>query len=85
MIDLPFYSDADSFAKDLKKLQLTRKANKVISKRQVLTGSERRQILEKTDFRCHVCGVLLTDQFQADHIKCHSSGGGHNVANYLPS
>lgn len=85
MTELPFYKDEASFIKALKHLHFTRKANKISSKRQILTAKERKAVLEKTDFRCHVCGIEVTNKFQADHIKCHSSGGDHNVANYLPA
>ena len=85
MDQLPFYQNETSFIKALKQLHLNRKANKIKSNRQILTIQERNKVLEKTDYRCHVCGIELTERFQADHVKCHSSGGDHNVANYLPS
>lgn len=85
MNELPFYKDEASLIKALKHLHSSRKANKISSKRQILTAKERKLILEKTDFRCHVCGIEVTKKFQADHIKCHSGGGDHNVANYLPA
>jgi hypothetical protein len=85
MDQLPFYQNETSFIRALKQLHSNRKANKIKSNRQILTFQERSKVLEKTDFRCHVCGIELTERFQADHVKCHSSGGDHNVANYLPA
>jgi hypothetical protein len=83
--ELPLFSDVTTFVSALKELHTTRERNKVTSKRQILTSKERKQVLEKTDARCHVCGIELSTNFQADHVKCHSSGGDHNVANYLPA
>ena len=80
------YLTTTSLINALKELHKIRKDNKIASnRRQVLTSNERVQILEKTDNRCHVCGTLITGKFHADHVKCHSSGGDHNIANYLPS
>jgi len=64
-----------------------RRKNKVLNKkRAVLTKKQRDLILEKTDSRCHICGIELdSGNFQADHVKPHSSGGLHKENNYLPS
>src|SRR5690349_6833885 len=85
MAELPFYTSPSLLRSALKRLQTDRKTNKVTSKRQILTLVERKQVLDKTDGRCHVCGVKIQGSFQADHVKSHSSGGYHNVSNYLPS
>lgn len=55
-------------------------------KRSSLTKVQRQRILEKTNSRCHVCGIEIDlDGFHADHVKAHISGGEHNENNYLPS
>lgn len=60
------------------------KVNK--TKRSSLSSRQRKLILDKTDSRCHICGIDLSiTDFQADHVKSHSSGGVHAENNYLPS
>src|SRR6187455_2389491 len=55
-------------------------------KRSSLTKTQRKLILEKTNSRCHVCGIEIgLIGFHADHVKTHIAGGEHNVNNYLPS
>jgi len=68
-------------------LKTNRRKDKVLnSKRVSLTTKQRELVLNKTDSRCHICGIDLDkDNFQADHVKSHSSGGGHTENNYLPS
>ena len=41
--------------------------------------------LGKTGSRCHVCGgdINTNDDWQADHVLAHSTGGKHAVDNYL--
>ena len=66
--------------------KLRRTASIENRKRSTLTKAQRSLILEKTNSRCHVCGIELDAQsFQADHIKIHSSGSEHKENNYLPS
>jgi hypothetical protein len=65
---------------------IRRKASIKGRKRSSLSKTQRQSILEKTNCRCHVCGVQLKlDGFHADHVKTHSSGGEHKENNYLPS
>ena len=46
--------------------------------------SWRKEILKKTDGRCHVCGSKVSGkEMNADHVKSHSKGGAHEVSNYL--
>ena len=68
-------------------LRLQRRNNKVQdNKRSALTKKQRELILAKTDSRCHVCGVELEiNNFHADHVKAHITGGEHAGHNYLPS
>ena len=85
MDNLPFYKTQEELIFALKSLHSVRKASKISPKRLILSKKERKEILKKTDCRCHVCGITLSDKFQADHVKCHSSGGDHDVNNFLPS
>jgi 5-methylcytosine-specific restriction endonuclease McrA len=67
-------------------LKMNRRKSKIKSPRKALTPKQRLAILDKTDKRCHICGIdLTTNNFQADHVKAHSSGGTHTENNYLPS
>jgi hypothetical protein len=68
-------------------LQKNRRISKVPGiKRSALTQKQRQLIFEKTNGRCHICGIELdVIKFQADHVKSHSSGGDHPENNYLPS
>ena len=55
-------------------------------KRKALTKKQRTLILAKTDSHCHICGIKVEENnFQADHVRSHSMGGGHEENNYLPS
>ena len=65
--------------------KIRRKAS-VKSKRSSLKPAQRKSILEKTNSRCHVCGIEIDfNEFHADHVITHSSGGAHEENNYLPS
>ena len=68
-------------------LRTIRRKNKVKdAKRYSLTEKQRETVLSKTDSRCHLCGIeLMVHNFQADHVKTHSSGGTPAENNYLPS
>lgn len=68
-------------------LKLNRRQNKIQGvPRSGLSKTKRLLILEKTDSHCHICGIKVEpDNFQADHVKCHSAGGAHAENNYLPS
>lgn len=56
------------------------------AKRLALSKKQRVEILTKTDCRCHVCGIEQTlNNFHADHVKSHITGGVHAKNNYLPS
>ncbi len=66
--------------------KIRRKANVKGAKRQSLTKPQRALVLAKTNSRCHVCGIdVRLDNFHADHVKTHISGGTHEESNYLPS
>ena len=69
---------------NLKKLR--RKASVKGAKRSKLSQLQREKILEKTNSRCHICGIEIDiTNLHADHVKTHSSGGEHKENNYLPS
>ena len=71
----------------LKRLHEERRLTKQQSPRKVrLTPLQREKVLMKTDSRCHICGCdLELNDFQADHVKSHISGGTSFVENFLPS
>ncbi len=71
----------------LKKLHEKRRLTKQRSSRKGrLTPLQRAKVLMKTDSRCHICGCDLTlNDFQADHVKSHISGGIAIIENFLPS
>ncbi len=84
--ELPFHVDAESFIVELNELHNERKNHKLKSKRKILGRAERLVILQKTDAKCHICGKPLSkDNFQADHVKSHITGGTDSVDNFLPS
>lgn len=66
-------------------LRAQRRKNKQVTKRKALTKKQRHAILDKTNSRCHVCGIEIDlNNFHADHVKSHISGGVHAENNYLP-
>lgn len=50
-----------------------------------LSATQRKEILQKTDAKCHICGGDIEGEWHADHILAHSAGGKHSVNNYLPA
>jgi len=81
---------SEEMAEYLKDLHKQREDLKTINKssprrRKTLSSSERRQVLVKTDKRCHICGGQIEDVWEADHVLAHSAGGEHSVDNYLPA
>ena len=84
------FSDVSAFAAELRKLHTNRR-NRVIAgratrnRRAALTRTERGEVLRKTDGRCHICGGIINgNDWEADHVMAHSTGGSHAVDNYLP-
>ncbi len=80
-------NSGDKIKELLIELKRNRKGEKIIKRKRIqLTKKERLLILSKTDSRCHICGTkLATNKFQADHISAHSTGGEHNINNFLPA
>lgn len=85
MIDI--INNPDELSELLYELHMTRKRlNQKYPRKNRLTKNQRLQILEKTGFKCHVCGEKIVDgKFQADHVESHARGGLGVVDNFLPS
>ncbi len=83
----PFINNSIVLQKELQKLRIIRKMEKVKRKRNYqLSKSDKRLIYKKTDGKCHICGISLSiDKFEADHIKAHSQEGNNSVENFLPA
>ena len=84
------FLDVAEFATLLRELHTQRKGQTTtlsdIERRQraSLTKSQRSDVLSKTGERCHICGgTINANDWQADHVLAHSSGGKHSVDNYL--
>jgi len=92
------FANVDDFAKYLGKLHARRRKGRLrakrkakkqkakisLGRRRALTKTQRTEILEKTDGRCHICGGTIEgDNWHADHILAHIKGGEHSVDNYL--
>lgn len=69
----------------LRKARNRRKTANRHKKRTRLSVNDRRDILNKTAERCHICGGIINDRWQADHVLAHSGGGDHSPDNYLPA
>ncbi len=66
-------------------LRQQRRNNKTPSQRKPLTKKQRETIFDKTNKRCHVCGIELeVNDFHADHVQSRITGGAHAENNYLP-
>src|SRR5689334_17121215 len=85
------FSKGSSFSARLKllrrqrrqRVELTRATGK---RRSVLRPTERIEVLRKAGSRCHICGGSIKgDDWHADHVLAHSTGGARLVDNYLPS
>lgn len=87
----PIPNNAEQFAELLGRLKLDRYERKTVVKaekraRQSLSAKERKEILLKTGRMCHVCGgIIKANDWQADHVVAHASGGIHQPENYLPA
>jgi 5-methylcytosine-specific restriction endonuclease McrA len=54
--------------------------------RRALTRADRGELLLKTGGRCHICGGTIDgNDWEADHVLAHGSGGAHAIDNYLPA
>ncbi len=83
---LPFINNPKSLSAHFRKLFERRTNLKKTKKRNNITQKQREEILEKSNFSCHICGEKLDiKNFQADHILPHSTGGNCNSENFLAS
>jgi len=85
------FTDVNAFALVLRELHAHRRGRVVSGRsertqRALLTKADRGKVLAKTAGRCHICGgIINADDWQADHVLAHSTGGAHSVDNYLPA
>src|SRR5436853_681448 len=56
-----------------------------IRRRRALSRVERQRVHAKTAGRCHICGGIVDEGWQADHVLAHSGGGGSEADNCLPA
>ena len=74
----------DTFAQHLRDLRVRRVETRGPRRRRMaLSPAQRRQVLDKTDGRCHICGGEVDGRWQADHVLSHAHMGGSFVDNYL--
>src|SRR5262245_47962453 len=52
-------------------------------RRRALSTSARSTILAKTEARCHICGGLIKNDWEADHVLAHAAGGTDAAENFL--
>jgi 5-methylcytosine-specific restriction endonuclease McrA len=85
------FSDVSAFAAELRELHAQRRGRVIAGRadripRTALTQAERREVLVKTGRRCHICGGMISgNDWEADHVMAHSTGGTHSIDNYLPA
>jgi HNH endonuclease len=85
------FTDVSTFAVALRDLHAQRRGRVVSGRserapRAALAQADRGKVLSKTGGRCHICGGAIdADDWQADHVLAHSTGGAHSVDNYLPA
>lgn len=87
MAELPFIQDPVVFSNHLKSLKAHRGANKnKLARKYSLSKSDKIAILEKTNYKCHICGdTVAVNAFEADHIQAHSSAVNNKLDNFLPA
>jgi hypothetical protein len=79
---------AEQLISRLRALRAERRARKIAQRprprpRRPLSRVEREHIRAKTAGRCHICGGIVEEVWQADHVLAHSGGGGSEADNYL--
>lgn len=87
MNELPLIKDAVALSLHFKELKANRGANKNKTARKYsLSKKDKISILEKTDYKCHICGgTVALNAFEADHVQAHSSTVNNKLDNFLPS
>jgi hypothetical protein len=85
------FSDLSAFAQHLRQLRGAREERSTSRHagrpgRVPLTRTQRAEVLSEAGGRCHICGGPVDGQdWEADHVFAHSSGGTHALENYLPA
>lgn len=69
--------------KDLRKRKLEVRARG--QRRMSLSAIQRRDVLNKSGGRCHICGGGIDGTWDADHVFAYAQGGAHGPDNYLPA
>jgi hypothetical protein len=85
------FLNAKAFAAELRELHANRRGKVIAGRagrvpRTSLTRADRGKLLRKTGGRCHICGGTIDgNDWEADDVLTHSTGGAHAVDNYLPA
>jgi 5-methylcytosine-specific restriction endonuclease McrA len=79
---------AEELISRLRALRAERRARKAAQKqlarrRRALSFVERQRVHAKMAGRCHICGGIVDEGWQADHVLAHSGGGVSEADNYL--
>jgi hypothetical protein len=80
--------DGGMLRQHLMALRAEREAKKGIHRRRRgprLTTAQKRDVLNKTGGKCHICGGDVWGSWHADHVLAHSTCGPNSAENYLPS
>jgi HNH endonuclease len=87
MNELPFIAESQKFCQHLNEIKLERVSQKKkIARKYNLTKADKILILEKTNYKCHICGGSVTlGNFEADHVEAHSSSVNNKIDNFLPA
>jgi hypothetical protein len=85
--ELPFFESSEKLIERLITLKAERGARKnKLARKYSLSKKDKTAILEKTNYKCHICGgEVALNTFEADHIQAHSSLVNNKLDNFLPS
>lgn len=87
-MDLNHFDTPQTFREELTRLLISRRQTRLegVKRKYRLTKATRKLIHQKTDGRCHICdSEVPLENFEADHVKAHSSGGTSIADNFLPA
>jgi 5-methylcytosine-specific restriction endonuclease McrA len=85
------FADVHAFVAELRELRADRRSRVIAGRaerppRRALPPAARTAVFNKTGGRCHICGGLIDGHdWDADHVMARSTGGSHEVDNYLPA
>lgn len=87
MNDISFIKNPKLLAFHLQELRILRVSKKKKAARKYsLSKADKIAILEKTNYKCHICGGDVSlNTFEADHVEVHSSMPNNNIDNFLPA